>query len=295
MENVVVNEVKSALEGCKLDVALGTLRIYASIKSGVAATATATASDDAGDDDEATESDRPTKRARTVQDADAGAESWICQILLTQVTSDGEAALAGLQAHEYASKGLAYLQYVDSTGFCTPRQHQRQLTQALVRGYMASLVKRGGFSTCHLFATSHPEYLFRLSEKNARKSSQRATGTQAHLNAKLASWWADTIRHCGDSVKSVHVHTIGGDGAAPAASVMSKLDPAKYAKELPYPADATVASHLPIFPDDVKARTLASNPTLSSAKLSSFFAFMDAGLVRNPMKNDYTPFFPPCL
>jgi len=72
-----------------------------------------------------------------------------------------------------ANRGLVYLQYVDTTGCFVPRGQQREVTQALVLGYLG-FCEAAGFVRCHIFARQNPHYLFAGSEKNLEKKGLSA-------------------------------------------------------------------------------------------------------------------------
>jgi len=66
------------------------------------------------------------------------------------------------------NSGCVYIQYVDSTGYFTPREEQKYLTKAVVVGYL-NFCGQEGFKRCHIFANANPSYLFPSSEENTLK------------------------------------------------------------------------------------------------------------------------------
>ena len=71
------------------------------------------------------------------------------------------------------NRGLVYLQYVDTTGCFVPRGQQKEVTQALVLGYLG-FCEAAGFLRCQIFARQNPHYLFAGSEKNSEKKGLSA-------------------------------------------------------------------------------------------------------------------------
>lgn len=170
------------------------------------------------------------------------------------------AIVLGITAHEYAScrhptrRTRAYVQYVDTTGAFQPRRLQGVLTRAVVAAYIRFCRDVLGVDAIHIFASAKPALLFAGSESLPRK---RVLGSRA-----LIAWWCALLHGClADCPVSCTLYS-PQEECLPRSAQFARLTAENLASlcdvhvswqyGMPWPADAPVAEHVPLFEDDPK-------------------------------------------
>ncbi|KAI8063772.1 histone acetylation protein-domain-containing protein [Gongronella butleri] len=201
-----------------------------------------------------------TKKASSREPLTAGDDTRETQRLILVAHGD-ECFVSGLEIFEYTSvrrsddskdgkettRRTVYISKIDTTGHAAARG----VTKRLVLAYLAS---QPAGTTVHVFARAQPQYLFAQSAKDARK--------RVLSDRQLVKWWYQVL----DGVDGTRFWSVPGvddeltallDIGQPRPPIGDST-PTRWHYGHAYKRDALAQNVIPRFPDDSKARFLAS-------------------------------------
>lgn len=155
---------------------------------------------------------------------------------------------------------IAYIQYVDTSGWTFPRNIQSYLTSAIVHGYMTAAFKYLHIDWIIWYATGHdinpPSFIFSGSEKNQDQKKPL-------LGKNVADWWVKILSTWSliDHTERIFIwsphyglcNNSQSNKTWQSSSSRSNYKPLNYSQMIPFQHDSK-ANIVPYFPDDPISR-----------------------------------------
>jgi hypothetical protein len=184
-------------------------------------------------------------------------------LLLSQKQGDDVVAIIAIQILEAHSgskepdihpiRNLAYVQFVDTSGWTGPRVLQARLTEAMIHGYILAARLYLCIDWIIWYATGHENdqgragsLFFSGSENNTKKT--RLIGKQ------VADWWVKVTSHSNLNTRPYIWSPVLDSSEAPKIWANSRGDDLEYIPMTPLRLDRIAERDIPRFPDDPISR-----------------------------------------
>ena len=170
-------------------------------------------------------------------------------ILVSQTYKQKDMFVLALSTQEhYTESSLnGYIQYVDSSGFCEPRNLQSKITKCFISSYLEYCKEYTKMNAIYLFSCSKPEYIFGNSEYNSLKKPLEGQA--------LVKFWIKTI----SLISGMTVHVYNNDFSNSLLQYAQSCNPEiDWKSDMPYEAKKLAKDVVLVFQDDPKYQHLLS-------------------------------------